>query len=312
MDLQAATFSESSAPYLLGSDGDALNPANIRQPRTRQLESLGQATRGVFNLLRTLLQLGNFLFDEPPSPEYHEHIISAIAEEIAVWEADLAMYLARVPPTDPANLFLPKLYHSTIILLLRAKLSGPERRYDACLPSFERIVSLAAALLRSTKPCNTLVLSLEPGVVAPLYLTATRCRHPAVRRHALALLQVANRQEGMWPSDGAAAVARNIIMVEEDGLGIHLPPSRSPLRVVDLSRLASRIAHEVDEDWLSTNRYWRLEASWEGVPVVPEGKRVVDSIFIANIDERKVEMTLVLSGRKADGSFSTQCIVVGF
>ncbi len=63
-----------------------------------------------------------------------------------------------------------KLHHATLRMLLRAGVSGPQRRFDACLGHFERIVALCAALLSSIRTLVPSVVSFEPGLVMCLYL----------------------------------------------------------------------------------------------------------------------------------------------
>lgn len=314
MDLHAATFSDSSAPYpFTYGDGNTPGLAPAQEPLLL-IENIHQATTSLFRLLRTLLKLGGPLLDEHQVAQSGTHLEARITKQTAAWEAAMASYLSQAPhpDDDDAALLSLKLYHATLRLLLKSGVAGPERRHDACLPHFERITCLSASLIRSARPgAASSSLSLEPGIVAPLYMTATRCRHPAVRRRALALLRRANRQEGMWSSIGAAAVAGRIIAVEEEGLGI-LAPEGLPIRAVDLGRWADRVRGEGAGDWLGGDQDWRSESSWEGVPVVPEEQRVVDSIFEADVEKGKVDMMLLLSAKEEDGSMRSRNIVVEF
>lgn len=67
------------------------------------------------------------------------------------------------------------------------------------------------------KPPMSLVppLSMNSGIVPSLYMTAARCRDPAIRRAALKLLKTCDRREGPWDSNVAADMASKIIGVEE-------------------------------------------------------------------------------------------------
>ncbi len=56
------------------------------------------------------------------------------------------------------------------------------------------------------------------GYIAPLYFTATRFRHPSLRRSALYLLRLLNRFEGGWDSCIAARIAEHVIAREEGSL----------------------------------------------------------------------------------------------
>lgn len=59
----------------------------------------------------------------------------------------------------------------------------------------------------------------DPELIAPLFMVATRCRTPRIRRDALQTLKNLDRVEGPWHSSIAAQVAAHIILVEERGLG---------------------------------------------------------------------------------------------
>jgi hypothetical protein len=62
--------------------------------------------------------------------------------------------------------------------------------------------------------------TLEPGIIAPLMLVATRCRHPLIRREALELLVAWPRKEGVWDSHSAARRCQGWMEIEEAGIAI--------------------------------------------------------------------------------------------
>ncbi|KAG5946176.1 hypothetical protein E4U53_006617 [Claviceps sorghi] len=63
------------------------------------------------------------------------------------------------------------------------------------------------------------------GIVPPLYVVATKCREPRLRRRAIQLLRSSARREGMWDSELAAKIGEWVMHIEEsDGA----PPSRAP------------------------------------------------------------------------------------
>lgn len=59
------------------------------------------------------------------------------------------------------------------------------------------------------------IVSMNVGIVLHLYMTATRCREPNVRRNALDLLKTIKRREGICDSDMMAACAEELIFTEE-------------------------------------------------------------------------------------------------
>ncbi|KAF3057829.1 hypothetical protein CFAM422_012134 [Trichoderma lentiforme] len=57
--------------------------------------------------------------------------------------------------------------------------------------------------------------SADLGIVPPLFVVATKCREPNVRREAIQLLRSSARREGMWDSELTANIAQWIMEVEE-------------------------------------------------------------------------------------------------
>jgi hypothetical protein len=56
------------------------------------------------------------------------------------------------------------------------------------------------------------------GLIPPLFLTATRCRVPYLRRQALSLLRILQSVESVWDSMSAARIAEQVMLIEERGL----------------------------------------------------------------------------------------------
>ncbi|KAJ9616377.1 hypothetical protein H2200_000095 [Cladophialophora chaetospira] len=98
-----------------------------------------------------------------------------------------------------------------------------EMDFDAWMPQLSHIVKLGRYIVetkRLTVP-NGKVLhypKLDTGLIAPLYLVASRCRDPKLRREAVKVLRKGPRQEGVWSSRIMASVAERIIEIEEEGL----------------------------------------------------------------------------------------------
>lgn len=58
--------------------------------------------------------------------------------------------------------------------------------------------------------------SADLGIVPPLYVVATKCRNPVIRRQAIQLLRSSSRREGMWDSELTARIGMWIMDIEED------------------------------------------------------------------------------------------------
>lgn len=57
--------------------------------------------------------------------------------------------------------------------------------------------------------------SADLGIVPPLFVVATKCREPRLRRQAIQLLRSSARREGMWDSELAAKIGRWVMQIEE-------------------------------------------------------------------------------------------------
>ncbi|KAK3308827.1 uncharacterized protein B0T15DRAFT_119910 [Chaetomium strumarium] len=82
--------------------------------------------------------------------------------------------------------------------------------------------------------------SADLGIVPPLFVVATKCREPHIRRQAIQLLRSSARREGMWDSELAARIGIWIAEVEEEdvdpfdgsGYGNAIPtPGSSPVQM---------------------------------------------------------------------------------
>lgn len=92
---------------------------------------------------------------------------------------------------------------------------------DADIPLYTHAVSLAETLPpppNSTSHNGTFLFDME--IVSPIYLVAVKCRHPLIRRRAIAVLRRNVRREGLWDSMKAAAIAERIMEMEEEGMEV--------------------------------------------------------------------------------------------
>ncbi|PWY65709.1 hypothetical protein BO70DRAFT_346232 [Aspergillus heteromorphus CBS 117.55] len=114
-------------------------------------------------------------------------------------------------------------------MLLEQHASGmtDSNRWDRYNSIFQEITSLAASVVElsgesGSAPSTPLGqvkfkpnFSLDMGIIAPLYNTATLCRDPLIRRRAVDILRSASRQEGAINSYMWAIAAEKVIALEE-------------------------------------------------------------------------------------------------
>jgi hypothetical protein len=97
--------------------------------------------------------------------------------------------------------------------------------WDLYTADFEAMTNLASDVAASSTASfsmnNKTVpnFSLDSGIVGPLFQVAYRCRSPALRRRAIAVLGASPRQEGVWDGVLVARVCERIVDIEEEGLG---------------------------------------------------------------------------------------------
>ena len=159
-----------------------------------------------------------------PLLEERQQLIKAVAR----WDSAFQALLRKIGKSfDCRSLQAARIIeisHTFLTMFLKYNYSDLEDQmnWDVLCPQFERIVELAALVVASYKePFNTQgpTYCIDMNIVAPLYAVAHRCRHPVIRRKAIALLYAASRQEGIWESRMTARAAERVIEMEEAGLG---------------------------------------------------------------------------------------------
>ncbi|KAK0704417.1 hypothetical protein B0H67DRAFT_349307 [Lasiosphaeris hirsuta] len=299
LDLQAMLFEDSREPYDYQGMPDFVGV--IRAPAWDgvELRDISEAALVVFRLVRHLLIVGTAAERGVITLRGLEAANSRLVEDAARWEMALAVLLAQTGAKDGVRersmVLSMRLYHITLVVCLTAGVAGPETRWDACLPLFERIVALADEIARNTHSPLAFFMSLEPGIAAPLFVVAVRCRHPIVRRRALNLLSTLNRQEGIWNCGLTGRVAEQCVMWEEEGLGIQLPlrAHHDDLDLVSAPETAN-VPVVVDADGYSPVWPW-------GWPNVPEPKRVLQTSLIARVDTGILDLTMYAAGNDGLG-----------
>lgn len=156
---------------------------------------------------------------------YHSNLITCLR----TWKSTLDTYLLTAPPSPrltEASTIL-QIQHLATLSWLNRCLVPEECVADADIPLYERAVSLAETLPSTTTTDSASAPNSHPStflfdmeIVSPLYLIAIKCRHPLIRRRAIAVLRRRVRREGLWDSGKAAAIAERIVQLEEAGLEV--------------------------------------------------------------------------------------------
>lgn len=143
------------------------------------------------------------------------------------FESSRSVIETQLGAAGPVAYRMLRLYHTYATLALAPCLDpAGEMAFDAHLDTF-------LSILEQTRQIRKLVFSgiftgtaheirpdAAPFVVdmagtAPLYYTAVKCRVHGVRMQAIEMLEYTKKREGVWDSDVAACVAREIVAIEE-------------------------------------------------------------------------------------------------
>lgn len=250
LTLQARTF---STPWLgVGSLGgmESLVPPQRLQGEEYDLK----AARDELDMLLSDV----YLHPENFAPSYPQPVLSGAARaafwnRLSQWHREYKHHLFHHPsfptseapgrgggpPPTPDKISLT-MWYTTLTIMLATSHSADQMLYDAFLPQFSRMVAFADFLLScssfpvspspipsSSAPTATALaatpstrFALDMETVPMLYYVASKCRHPATRRKAITLLETAAPREGCWDGAASARLAKEIVGVEEEGLGL--------------------------------------------------------------------------------------------
>ena len=118
-----------------------------------------------------------------------------------------------------------QVYGNTMRIFLAMSLERPEMCYDDYTADFAGIVILCRRILdevdaenRRHKQHPKALFSFDSGLIPPLYYVAHKCRHPGLRRSAIALMKqraASCRRENMLAAEQAYRTAERSVALEE-------------------------------------------------------------------------------------------------
>ena len=147
--------------------------------------------------------------------------LSTLLSSLSTFPPHLTLSLSSFsPPPSPSSLSLLHLSHTLATLLLHTTSpSTTELSYDAFLPSFRAALAHARIVLAShSHPHDDPPppsFTPETGVLPALFIIASKCRDPGVRREALGLIRSRAMREASWESGGTGRVVEWLVGVEE-------------------------------------------------------------------------------------------------
>ncbi|KAK7414287.1 hypothetical protein QQX98_006884 [Neonectria punicea] len=232
----------SLASFLFGTR-PAMIPAHLKSwtEVPAVFASLDEARCGLYLVLDEGLQFGAQAHGVAFDPDTDAQAMQALQAEqqrilsqLARWYAAFTVLISMSPQSPASENIqnLLRIYHQAGTVWVSTTLQRDEVKYDAHLPAFAAIISLASSII-GTVPANAKMeaFSFETELVAPVYWTATKCRHPLLRRAALQLLtrdQMRNRRENLWHARETTIIAARVIEKEEAELGGFSSETSSP------------------------------------------------------------------------------------
>lgn len=347
LGLQLVSFQEQSAPYPcaeiqtvgINSSGEPF-PRSLVSSQDQRGWGLHRANIELVDIIRRMLnEAGMYNPGDLPVPSVdgnHQQIQQAIIRDLEIWQLETCRVLFNTTDTcthrTTLDLLSVKLLYTLARLLVAASVMRPdvhtELSWDAHLAHFDRILALSALILRTEQHQNPLLLSVmsldEPALNMALWMTATRCRHPIVRRRALELLRGARRLEGVWMSTSAAAAAEKMIAIEECALQVDQHPHEARLprwSAIEPALIAGIEAEDHEpHSWLGQQAEWAMTAASQwgvlGEIIVPLERRItqvdVTGEYDPHIGRSRGDLTLLFAGRDERGLMRRERVSVYF
>jgi hypothetical protein len=164
-------------------------------------------------------------------PEYATYVT-----QLKRWEAAFDPFFAYLQASNHGDLVgatLCLLHVKMSEIFLASSFSTLELSYDKFLPQFRQIVDLTESIYDKIVSGNQghLVYHFDFGIVAPLFLTATKCRERAVRRKAIKLLRAAPLREGVSDSICCGLMGEWTMCQEELGIETGIIPEHRRLKI---------------------------------------------------------------------------------
>lgn len=237
LDVQDLTYSDANRPYQWDTDW---TPAEMLPGAPAHFDDFEQARDALMILFKRAshIRFADFIRSLGQDPGIGSDELNNLRvrtlTDLSQWlEAQRQLLyfesIARRP--SPHVLVVTEAYHKIAVMNLTVLGTKQECTWDRFVQQCGILVENIAAV--QGQPTGFEQMTMRPfsydlGTIAPTFWMAFKCRHPSVRRKAIALLSASSRQDGEWESRAAAAVAKVVIRIEESGLGRVSDPSDIP------------------------------------------------------------------------------------
>ncbi len=147
--------------------------------------------------------------------------------QIQRWAAALDELLARlsmahITTRERRAIALLRVQQNIVWIAISNAKNTDETSFDAFLSNFEAVVNLAESAIDTESQTSWSKrwanINFQMQNITPLYMTATKCRNPTIRRKALSLLKSSFNRDRLWNMDLIIRMAERVVELEEEGL----------------------------------------------------------------------------------------------
>lgn len=153
----------------------------------------------------------------------HSHMMSIhrCSDLLSHWFATFSSFiLHHQGNVDNLKICSVRIEYFLGLLMISTHPYEGEKVFDNYTHVFVQIVEDARIMIhsdrvRGAKDCQK-ILGADFKLIMPLFIVIIYCRAPSIRRDALRLLRLYDRQEGSWSSQVVADVGEKVMILEED------------------------------------------------------------------------------------------------
>ncbi|KAL3424183.1 C6 zinc finger domain protein [Phlyctema vagabunda] len=167
---------------------------------------------------------GSVPFSKVKEPS-HQIIIESqeYIGDIYRWLAAASHIFESIPPSDQASTQTATLLqiHAKMNIIALASMSfDSETSFDTFLPEFRSITTMVSVIYLDIIAAsqNNSMYRFDLGILPPLFLVASRCRHRSIRGRAIDMLMSNPYREGIWDSIIVGNISIWLRNIEEAGL----------------------------------------------------------------------------------------------
>jgi hypothetical protein len=193
------------------------------------LEARASLLRVISGAQQFTVTFGSCDKSQDVTQRHSEHFLKQrLLLRIQRWEVALGELLARpnmahISDRERRAIALLRVQQNIVWIAISNAKNTDEVSFDAFLSNFEAVVELAeSAAIDTESPTSWSKrwanVNFQMQNITPLYMTATKCRNPKIRRKALTLLKSLFTRDRLWNMELIYRMAERVIELEEEGL----------------------------------------------------------------------------------------------